>query len=65
MIFPLEQLTKYKGNVYEITVAAARRAFQMTKIEDEELEKYGGKAVSVAAKQLFNGDVTFTCLPNT
>lgn len=65
MIFPLEQLTKYTGNVYEITVAASRRAFQMTKIEDEEVERNGGKAVSVAARQVFNGDVTFQCLPNT
>lgn len=63
MIFPLEQLTKYKGNVYEITVAASRRAFQITKIGDEEIERTGGKAVSVAAKQLFDGEVTFLAAP--
>lgn len=63
MIFPLEQLTKYKGNVYEVTVAAARRAFQITKIGDPELETTGGKPVSVAARQVFDKEVTFTCLP--
>lgn len=64
MIFPLEQLTKYTGNVYEITVAASRRAFQMAKIDDPALAQYGGKAVSVAARQLFDGEVTFQCLPD-
>lgn len=64
MIFPLEQLTKYKGNVYEITVAASRRAFQITKIGDEEMERTGGKAVSIAARQVFDKEVTFSCLPD-
>ena len=30
MIFPLEQLVEYTGNVYEITCASIRRAFQLS-----------------------------------
>ena len=32
MIFPLEQLVKFTNNVYEITVAASHRAYQMSMI---------------------------------
>ena len=39
MIFPLEQLVKFTGNVYEITVASSRRAYQMAKINDSEIEE--------------------------
>ncbi len=58
-IFPLEQLAVFSGNIYEITVAASRRAFQMSKINDPELDKNSGKSVSVAARQLFCGDVNY------
>lgn len=58
-IFPLEQLAGFSGNIYEITVAASRRAFQMSKINDPELDKNSGKSVSVAARQLFCGDVSY------
>ena len=34
MIFPLEELVKFKGSIYEITAAASRRAFQLAKIKD-------------------------------
>ena len=60
MIFPLEELTKFKGGMYAITVAASRRAYQLTKvamIEDpsvsELVEDNDGKVVSLAARQLF------------
>ena len=57
MIFPLEQLVKFTGNVYETTVASSRRAYQMAKINDSEIEENEGKVVSVAAKQLFENKV--------
>ena len=38
MIFPLEQLVEFDGNIYEITVAASRRAYQMAKVQDPEIE---------------------------
>ena len=59
MIFPLEQLVKFTGNVYEITVASSRRAYQMAKINDSEIEEHEGKVVSVAAKQLFENKVNY------
>jgi DNA-directed RNA polymerase subunit omega len=59
MTFPLEQLVKYTDNIYEITVAANRRAYQMSMVKDPEIEKNDGKVVSIAASQLFNQQVTF------
>ena len=38
MVFPLEQLVSYKGNIYEVTVAASLRAYQMAKVNDPEIE---------------------------
>ena len=58
-IFPLEQLASFTDNIYEITVAASRRAFQMAKVNDPEIERNAGKAVSVAARQLFCNKVTY------
>lgn len=57
MIFPLEQLVEYNGNIYEITVAASHRAYQMAKVNDPEIEENHDKVVSLAAKQLFNKQV--------
>ena len=54
MIFPLEQLVEFDGNIYEITVAASRRAYQMAKVQDPEIEANSDKVVCVAARQLFN-----------
>ncbi|HAH63673.1 MAG TPA: DNA-directed RNA polymerase subunit omega [Treponema sp.] len=59
MVFPLEELVKYSGNIYAITVAASRRAYQMAKIEDPEIEQNDGKVVSLAARQVFDNKVTF------
>jgi len=59
MIFPLEQLVKFTGNVYEISVAASRRAYQMSMIKDPSIEQNDGKVVSLAAKQLFNNMVQY------
>jgi DNA-directed RNA polymerase subunit omega len=59
MIFPLEELVKYQGNMYEITSAASRRSYQLSKLEEPELEENGGKAVSLAARQVFTGKVKF------
>lgn len=53
MIFPLEQLVKFSGNVYEITVAASRRAYQLAMMKDAEIDRNDGKVVSLAAKQVF------------
>lgn len=57
MIFPLEQLVKYTNNIYEITVAANRRAYQMAMVKDPLIEENEDKTVSLAAQQLFNNKV--------
>ena len=66
MIFPLEELAKFKGGMYAITVAASRRAYQLAKlamIEDPAVSELGedndGKVVSLAARQLFSGEVKY------
>lgn len=66
MIFPLEEVVEYKGDMYAITVAASKRAFQLAKlagVEDKAVtalvEDNNGKVVSLAAKQLFSGEVSY------
>lgn len=59
MIFPLEQLVKFNNNVYEITVAASRRAYQMAMVKDPSIEQNDGKVVSLAARQLFTEQVQY------
>ena len=59
MVFPLEQLVEYNGNIYEITVAASVRAYQMAKINDPEIEANQDKVVCAAARQLFTNKVTY------
>ena len=58
-IFPLKELIGFTANIYQITVAASRRAFQMSKINDPEGEKNSGKAVSIGARQLFCNKVSY------
>lgn len=59
MIFPLEQLVKFTDNVYEITAAASRRAYQLSMVKDPIIEENDGKVVSLAAKQLFTDQVEY------
>jgi DNA-directed RNA polymerase subunit omega len=59
MIFPLEELIKYDENMYEITSAASRRAYQLSMIEESEVEFFDGKVVSLAARQVFTKEVEF------
>jgi len=66
MIFPLEELIEYEKNMYEITSASTRRSFQLSMLhaaDDEKtkpwIEENNGKVVSLAARQIFNGKITF------
>lgn len=59
MIFPLEELIQFKGNIYEVTCAASRRAYQLSMVGDTEIEENAGKVVSLAAKQLFTKTVEY------
>lgn len=59
MIFPLEELIKFKDNVYEITTAASRRAYQLSMVKDPVIEENDGKVVSLAAAQLFKKQIEY------
>jgi len=59
MTFPLEQLVKFQDNIYEITVAASRRAFQLSMINDPIIKEKDDKVVSIAASQLFQDEVKY------
>ena len=43
MIFPLKELIEFDDNIYEITCASTRRAYQLAKIQDPNVEKSGDK----------------------
>jgi DNA-directed RNA polymerase subunit omega len=59
MIFPLEELIEYEGNMYEITSAASRRAYQLSMLKDPDIEDNEGKVVSLAARQVFQQEIEF------
>ena len=60
MIFPLKELIEYGENMYEITSASSRRAYQLsTLLEKDEKEDYNGKMVALAARQVFTQEVQF------
>ena len=59
MIFPLKELIEFDDNIYEITCASTRRAYQLAKIQDPNVEKSGDKVVPAGAKQIFTGEVNY------
>ena len=59
MILPLDSLVGYEKNVYELTCAAIRRAYQITLTGDEEVEENLGKVVPTAINQILTQKVTF------
>ena len=59
MIFPLEELIEYEGNMYEITSAASHRSYQLSTLKDAEIEVNDGKVVSLAARQIFTKEIEF------
>jgi DNA-directed RNA polymerase subunit omega len=60
MIFPLKELIEYSDNMYEITSAASRRAYQLSSVlEKDEKDDFDGKMVALAALQVFTKEVQF------
>jgi len=60
MIFPLKDLIEYSDNMYEVTTAASRRAYQLSSVmEKAEKDEYDGKMVALAALQVFTNEVQF------
>jgi len=61
MLFPLRDLIEYSDNMYEVTTAASRRAYQLSSVlEKDEKEDYDGKMVALAALQVFTKEVQFS-----
>lgn len=52
MIIPLDELIDFKGNRYELTCAAIKRAIQINLTGDDELKRNKGKVVPTALKQV-------------
>jgi DNA-directed RNA polymerase subunit omega len=60
MIFPLKDLIEYDNNMYEVTTAASRRAYQLSSVlEKDEKDDWDGKMVALAALQVFTKEVQF------
>ena len=66
MIFPLEELIVHVENMYEITAASSRRAYQLSMLYAAEdvnaknwIDENDGKVVSLAARQIFTKEVEF------
>lgn len=62
MIIPLDLLESEEGNIYQITCAAIRRAYQITVTGDEEIEANQGKVVSTAIQQILTEKVKYRML---
>ena len=59
MSIPINKLEDIDCNVYELTVATIRRAYQITMTGDEELEADEVKVVSTAIRQILDGKVEY------
>jgi DNA-directed RNA polymerase subunit omega len=60
MIFPLKELIEYGDNMYEVTAAASRRAYQLSSVmEKDEKDDWDGKMVALAALQVFTNEIQF------
>ncbi len=59
MILPLNKLTDYDNNIYKLTVASIRRAYQITMTGDEELDEDNDKVVSTAIRQILTDKVQY------
>jgi len=59
LIIPIDELIDFKGNRYEITCAAIKRAIQINLTEDAELKKNRGKVVPTALRQVLTEKVKY------
>jgi DNA-directed RNA polymerase subunit omega len=59
VIIPLNLLESEDENMYQVTCASIRRAYQVTVTGDEELDDNNGKVVSTAIKQILTRTVQF------
>jgi DNA-directed RNA polymerase subunit K/omega len=59
MILPLDLLEKNTGNMYLLACATIKRVAQISSTEEDDLEQYQKKFVSVALKQILNEEIQY------
>jgi DNA-directed RNA polymerase subunit K/omega len=59
-LIPIYEIVDYTGNRYLLSKAIMKRGRQINFMGDDELEKYSGKIVSLAQKQILCGDLNFS-----
>lgn len=59
MVLPLDLLIQENNNIYELTRASIRRAYQISVTGDEELDQNHGKVVSTAIRQVLTRKVQY------
>lgn len=65
MIFPIQELIEFDGNIYEITCASSRRAYQLARLQDPIIKENGDKVVSTAAMQIFSNEIEYRLEDNS
>ena len=58
MGYPLESLIEYNDNMYQITCAIMKRAYQLANLREPSTEKED-KIVSQAARQVFTKQIEY------
>ena len=59
MSYPLEELIEYPGNMYEITCAIVRRAYQLAVMVEPGPDGGDDKIASEAAREIFTQEVEY------
>jgi DNA-directed RNA polymerase subunit omega len=60
MSYPLENLIEYNDNMYEITCAIMKRAYQLANLREPSTnDKVEDKIVSQSARQIFTKQVEY------
>jgi DNA-directed RNA polymerase subunit K/omega len=58
-MFPTYNVIDYDGNRYMLAKAVMKRARQVNFVGDEELDEFNNKIVSLAMKQILDGDIKY------
>jgi len=58
-VLPIYEIVDFNQNRYLLSKAVMKRARQINFLGDEELEKFNGKVVSLALKQVLMGEIKY------
>ena len=58
-MFPTYDVIDYDGNRYLLAKAVMKRARQINFVGDDELDEFDSKIVSLAMKQILDGDIKY------